>query len=83
LEKEKLQQEPQNQFKRLNVTTSIIPGGCTGYVQVLDVTVNKIIKQYITEAEDLWINNHFKEWEAGKISVGDRRILLTGWVAEA
>src|SRR4051812_13121143 len=34
------------ELEKLNVTISIIPGSCTGYVQVLDVTVNKIIKQY-------------------------------------
>jgi len=28
-------------------------------MQVLDVTVNKIIKQYIEEAEDEWIDKNF------------------------
>ena len=53
LVEERLQQELRDQFTKLNVTTSIILEGCTSYVQVLDVTVNKIIKQYIEEAEDL------------------------------
>jgi glutamine amidotransferase-like uncharacterized protein len=30
----------------------IIPGGCTGYVQVLDVLINKLIKAYIKEYKD-------------------------------
>ena len=72
-----------NEFKRLNVTTSIILGGCTSYVQVLDVSVNKIIKLYIEEYEDLYVDEHFDEWKAGKYAVGDRRILLTQWVAKA
>jgi hypothetical protein len=83
LKEEALQQELRNELSKLYVITSIIPGGCTGYVQVLDVTVNKIIKQYIEEAEDQWVDEHLEEWDAGKFSVGDRRVLLTYWVAEA
>jgi len=52
-------------------------------VQVLDVLVNKIIKQYIEESEDLWVDEHFDEWQSGKYSVGDRRVLMTKWVGEA
>jgi hypothetical protein len=83
LAEEKLQQQLRDEFTKLNVTTSIIPAGCTGYIQVLDVTVNKIIKQYIEDFEDQWVDDHFDEWKAGKYSVGDRRILLTKWVGEA
>ena len=72
-----MQQELQDRFKMLNTTISIILGGCTGYVQVLDVTVNKIIKQYIEEAEDEWINKNFDQWAAGSFSVRDRQVLLT------
>jgi hypothetical protein len=39
------QQRLRDELARLNVTTSIISRGCTGYVQVLDITVNKILKQ--------------------------------------
>jgi hypothetical protein len=52
-------------------------------VQVLDIIVNKIIKQYIEEAEDEWIDKNFDQWAAGSFSVGDRRVLLMHWVAEA
>ena len=72
-----------DELKKLNVTTSIIPGGCTSYVQVLDVSINKIIKQYIEEAKDLHIDNHIEEWKAGKYTVGDRRVLMTHWVGQA
>ena len=50
--KEKLQQQLRDEFAKLNVTISIILGGCISYVQVLNVTVNKIIKQYIKDFED-------------------------------
>ena len=42
------------------MTTSIISGGYTGYVQVLNVSVNKLIKQYIKEEEKKWIDEHMK-----------------------
>jgi hypothetical protein len=77
-----LQEELQSQFKKLNITLSIIPGGCTGYVQVLDVSINKIIKQYLEEYEDVYADEHFDEWKAGKYSVGDCRIPLMYWVAK-
>ena len=38
-----------NAFKALNCIPSMILGGCTGYVQVLDVAVNKPLKDHITE----------------------------------
>ena len=40
-------------------------------MQVLNVTVNKIIKQYIKEAKDLWVNKNFDKWESGSYLVGD------------
>lgn len=52
LQEEQLQQKLRDTFTKLNVTLSIIPGGCTGYVQVLNVLVNKLIKVYIEEYKD-------------------------------
>ncbi len=76
LAEEKLQQELRDTFANLKVTLSLIPSGCTGYVQVLDVLVNKLIKGYIEEYEDLWIEEHFEIWQSSKWLVGDRRIPL-------
>src|SRR6266516_386562 len=83
LAEETLQQQLREELAKLNVTTSIIPGGCTGYVQVLDVSVNKLIKQYIEEEEEKWIEEHMEQYKAGRYSVGDRRILMTHWVTHA
>jgi hypothetical protein len=83
LVEEEAQQKLRVELAKLNVTTSIIPGGCTGYVQVLDVSINKIIKQYIEEYEDIHIDTHIEEWKEGKFSTGDRRILMTQWVRQA
>jgi hypothetical protein len=74
---EQVQQQVRDELAKLNVTTSIIPGGCTGYVQVLDVSINKIIKQYLEEYEEAYYNNNIEEWKAGKFTVGDRRVLIT------
>jgi hypothetical protein len=30
------------------------------------VLINKLIKAYIEEYKDLWIKEHFDEWEQGK-----------------
>lgn len=58
------------------MTPSFIPSGCTGYVQVLDVAVNKPIKNRIKELADMHFDSHFDQWNRGKYTVGDRRIML-------
>ena len=83
LKEEKLQQDLRDELTKLKVTLSLIPGSCTGYVQVLDVLINKLIKAYIEEYEDLWIEENFDLQESGKWSLGDRRVLLTEWVVKA
>jgi hypothetical protein len=44
LAEKKLQQELREAFIKLKVTLSFILGGYTGYVQVLNVLINKLIK---------------------------------------
>lgn len=70
-------------FRELNITSSFIPSGCTGYVQVLDVAVNKLIKIRIKELSDIHFDTHYDQWNTGKYTVGDRRVLLTQWVGQA
>lgn len=36
-------------LKKHNITPSIIPGGCTSLIQVLDVTVNRTFKDFLKE----------------------------------
>jgi hypothetical protein len=64
---EEAQQKLRMELAKLNVATSIIPGGCTSYVQVLDVSINKIIKQYIEEYEDIHINTHIERMEGREV----------------
>jgi hypothetical protein len=41
-----------SEFKRQGVTVSVIPGGCTGYIQPLDTSINKTLKDLIKEEQD-------------------------------
>jgi len=48
-------------LKRQGVTLSVIPGGCTGYIQPLDVSLNKPLKDLIKEEQDNYFDKHIKE----------------------
>jgi hypothetical protein len=72
-----------DEFKKLNCTTSYIPGGCTGFVQVLDVSLNKVLKALVAQQASDHADKFHDRYEAGDFSVADRRVLLTKWVAEA
>jgi hypothetical protein len=39
-------------LKRQAITTSVVPASCTGYVQLLDVSLNKPLKDLIKEEQD-------------------------------
>ena len=70
-------------FKELNCTTSFIPSGCTSFIQVLDVAINKPLKNCIKELSEIHYDNHIDKWENGKYSIGDCRIIITQWVGQA
>jgi hypothetical protein len=61
----------------------VIQGACTGYLQPLDVSCNKIIKNIIRQCEEDHYNANPNEWVEGKYSPGDRRVLVTHWVPKA
>jgi hypothetical protein len=70
-------------FKALKCTTSFIPGGTTGFVQVCDTVVNKSLKARIEDLTDQYIDKNEREWVEGKYTVSQRRVLLTKWVGQA
>jgi DDE superfamily endonuclease len=70
-------------FKALKCTTSFIPGGTTGFIQVCDTVINKSLKDRITELADQYIDENEREWVEGKYTVSQRRVLLTKWVGQA
>jgi hypothetical protein len=39
-------------LKQQGVVLSVIPGGCTGFVQPLDVSLNKLLKDLIKDKQD-------------------------------
>ena len=76
-------EEVKKVFKEVNCTTSFIPSGCTGFVQPLDVAVNKPLKNCIKELLEIHYDGHMDKWKEGSYSVGDRRIMITKWVGQA
>src|SRR6266516_4341992 len=66
-------------FRQTNTITSYIPSGCTSVVQVLDVSLNRILKDEIGRLERLYLEKHPEVWE-GKVSLSERRIEITQWV---
>jgi hypothetical protein len=72
-----------DEFKKLNTTISVIPGGCTGYIQPLDVSINKIVKNIIKQCEEDHYDVNPNEYANSKYNPGDRRVLVTHWVAKA
>jgi hypothetical protein len=49
---EQLRHELKAEYELQNVLVSIIPGGGTGYVQPLDISVNKLLKGLIRNQEE-------------------------------
>ena len=76
-------EEVRQAFRDLNVTTAFIPGGCTGYLQVLDIAINKPLKDRIKELANQHYDTHFQKWDKGGYTVGERRVMLTHWVGQA
>jgi hypothetical protein len=42
----------------------MVPGGLTSYVQVLDTHVNKLVKQFLREAGDNWLQEREDNYKA-------------------
>lgn len=61
-----LTEEVRDEMKKMRIAGSYIPGGCTGYVQPLNVALNQPLKQLIKESLDCHYDEHEKEYEAGK-----------------
>jgi hypothetical protein len=76
-------QQLRSEFKKLNYTTFYIPGGCTGFVQVFDISLNKLLKALVAQAAADHADKYYKRYIIGDFIVGDRRVLLTKWVAQA
>ncbi|RPB02545.1 DDE-domain-containing protein [Choiromyces venosus 120613-1] len=72
-----------NLLHQNNITPSLIPGGCTGLVQPLDVSVNKPFKELMRDLTDERIFQLESVAEFEKWMVGDRRVMTTECVGDA
>jgi len=66
-----------DEFKKLNYTISYILSGYTGFVQVLDIGLNKELKALIAQKAFNYANKYHNRYEASDFIVADRRVLLT------
>lgn len=66
------------------ITTAVIPGGCTKYIQAPDVVWNKPFKANLHDSYDNWMaGDTDKEYTArGNLKAPSRRLLVT-WVRSA
>ncbi|KAJ3454068.1 hypothetical protein MRS44_018700 [Fusarium solani] len=70
------------ELKSKNVTRALIPPGCTSLVQPLDTAINRVIKDYLREETELYIENREKEGEK-EWTPRDKRVMTTWVVARA
>lgn len=77
-----------NLLKEKDIIPSLIPGGCTGLIQVLDVSVNKPFKDMLKNELDIVLDSMGEEAlhaldDATDSAIGRRRILMTKAVGAA
>jgi hypothetical protein len=60
------------EFKRINCTCSFIPGRTTGFIQVCDVAINKLLKDQIAELAKIYYDTYEEQWIENKYSVSNR-----------
>jgi hypothetical protein len=70
-------QSLRKEFKKLNCTTSYIPSRCTGFIQVLDVSLNKPLKALVAQAASDHADKYYEKYQASGFTVRDRRVLIT------
>jgi hypothetical protein len=70
-----------DEFRKLNTTTSYILGGCTRFVQVLNVSLNQPMKRLVAQATSDHADKYHERYMKGGFSVSEQRVLLTKWVA--
>ena len=63
-------------YRSMNITTSFVPGGCTGFIQVLNVAINKPLKQRIEDLADEHYDKHHKKYAFRKYTVDKRCVIL-------
>ena len=59
------------------------PAGCTDHWQPVDSHIGFMLKQLIVAEYEQMMEERGDEWEDGKISVSEKRVFVTRWVARA
>jgi hypothetical protein len=72
----------QEALREANVTTIIIPGGCTSRVQPLDVSLNRPFKDILKGKWEEYMQETAKEHDHGRIPTPSKNT-LAGWIIEA
>jgi hypothetical protein len=66
-----------DKFKKLNTTISVILSSCTSYIQPLDVSFNKIIKNIIKQYKEDYYDANPNKYANSKYNPSDRQVLVT------
>jgi hypothetical protein len=62
-----------------------LPAGFTDQTQPIDDGYGALVKLYISRKLDDWLesDDNLEKWEGNRLTAGDRRILMTHWLADA
>ena len=70
-------------LKQYNILMSVIPGGCTKFLQLLNVCINKPFKAFFRELYDEWLRKKNFEYTKGGNIKAPSHLLQIQWVIEA
>ena len=70
-------------LRKMETTMGVIPGGCTKFLQPLDVSINKPFKSFFREYCDEWYRKGDFEYSKGGIIKPASRKLQVKWVVES
>ena len=70
-------------LKKHNTSLVNVPPGCTSLVQVVDVLINKPLKDEVRSLFEDHLDKILDQYVDGKINQSQRRVLMTKWVGEA
>ena len=70
-------------LKKMNTVMGVIPGGCTKFLQPLDVSINKPFKTTFRELYDEWYRKGEFEYTKGGVVELPNYVLQIHWIVDA